>query len=130
MSNWELTGNWSKILQYEHKAICWNHENWKVKLKFQQILIKIQLTSISYNCTSEKFVLSLREKHGLKVSKNKVFKQIFVAKNDEDWRAHFSDGGGSKHLWNIGKLLPDYMAQQPRRQPSSYSLPWELEISL
>jgi hypothetical protein len=26
------------------------------------------------------------------------------------------DVGGSKHLWNVGKLLPDYRAQQPRRQ--------------
>jgi hypothetical protein len=30
------------------------------------------------------------------------------------------DDGGSKHLWNAGKLLPDYTAQQPRRQQSSY----------
>jgi hypothetical protein len=36
--------------------------------------------------------------------------------------------GGSKNLWNIGKLLPDYMAQHPRRQSSSYSLLWEPEI--
>jgi hypothetical protein len=28
------------------------------------------------------------------------------------------DDGGSKHLWNVGKL-PDYTALQPRRQPSS-----------
>jgi hypothetical protein len=26
--------------------------------------------------------------------------------------------GDSKHLWNVGKLLSDYTAQQPRRQPS------------
>jgi hypothetical protein len=32
------------------------------------------------------------------------------------------DDGGSKDLWNVGKILPDYMAQQPRRQPSSYLL--------
>jgi hypothetical protein len=31
------------------------------------------------------------------------------------------DDGGSKHLWNVGKLLPHYTAQQPRRQPSSTS---------
>jgi hypothetical protein len=30
-----------------------------------------------------------------------------------------SDNGGSKHLWNVSKLLPDYTAQQPTRQPSS-----------
>jgi hypothetical protein len=29
------------------------------------------------------------------------------------------DDGGSKDLWNVGKLLPDYTALQPKRQPSS-----------
>jgi hypothetical protein len=33
----------------------------------------------------------------------------------------YPNDGGSKYLWNFGKLLPDYTAQQPRRQPSSYS---------
>jgi hypothetical protein len=33
------------------------------------------------------------------------------------------DDGGSKRLWNIGKILPDYTAQQLGRQPSSYSPP-------
>jgi hypothetical protein len=40
------------------------------------------------------------------------------------------DDGGSKDLWNVGKLLPDYMALQPTRQPSSYSPPWEPKILL
>jgi hypothetical protein len=40
------------------------------------------------------------------------------------------DDGGSKDLWNVGKLLPDYTALQPRRQPSSYSPPWEPQILL
>jgi hypothetical protein len=39
------------------------------------------------------------------------------------------DDAGSKHLWNVRKLLPDYMVQNPRRQPSSYSPPWKPEIS-
>jgi hypothetical protein len=39
-----------------------------------------------------------------------------------------SDDGGSKDLWNVGKLLPDYTVLQPRRQPSSYSPPWEPQI--
>jgi hypothetical protein len=30
------------------------------------------------------------------------------------------DDGGSKDHLNVGKLLPDYTALQPRRQPSSY----------
>jgi hypothetical protein len=34
------------------------------------------------------------------------------------------------YLIDVGKLLPDYTAQQSRRQPSSYSPSWELEISL
>jgi hypothetical protein len=40
------------------------------------------------------------------------------------------DDGGSKDLSNVGELLPDYTAQQPRRQPSSYSPPWEHQILL
>jgi hypothetical protein len=43
---------------------------------------------------------------------------------------HRPDDGGNKHLWNVGELLPDYTALQPRRQPSSYSPPWEPEISI
>jgi hypothetical protein len=39
------------------------------------------------------------------------------------------DDGGSKHLWNVGKHLPDYTAQQTKRQPSSYSPSREPEIS-
>jgi hypothetical protein len=39
------------------------------------------------------------------------------------------DDGGSKYLWNVGKLLPDYTTQHPRRQPSASSPPWETEIS-
>jgi hypothetical protein len=41
---------------------------------------------------------------------------------------HRPGDGGSKDLWNVGKLLPDYTALQPRRQPSSYSPPWEPHI--
>jgi hypothetical protein len=43
---------------------------------------------------------------------------------------HRPDDGGSKNLWNVGKLLPDYTVQQPRRRSSSYSPPWEPEILL
>jgi hypothetical protein len=34
-------------------------------------------------------------------------------------KPHRPDDGRSKDLWNVGKLLPDYTALQPRRQPSS-----------
>jgi hypothetical protein len=33
--------------------------------------------------------------------------------------AHRPDDGGSKDLWNVGKLLPDYTVLRPRRQQSS-----------
>jgi hypothetical protein len=33
---------------------------------------------------------------------------------------HRLGDGGSKDVWNVGKLLPDYTALQPRRQPSSH----------
>jgi hypothetical protein len=32
------------------------------------------------------------------------------------------DDGGRKHLWNVGKLVPDYTAQQPTIQPSLCSM--------
>jgi hypothetical protein len=32
---------------------------------------------------------------------------------------HQGGNGGRKCLWNVGKLLPDYTALQPRRHPSS-----------
>jgi hypothetical protein len=38
------------------------------------------------------------------------------------------DDGGGRYLWNVGKLIPVYRALQPRRQPSSYSPPWEPQI--
>jgi hypothetical protein len=38
------------------------------------------------------------------------------------------DDGGSKDLRNVGKLLPGYTVLQPRRQPSSYSPLWKLQI--
>jgi hypothetical protein len=38
------------------------------------------------------------------------------------------DDGGSKHLWNVDKLLPDYTTQQPRTQSSSYSPPQKPQI--
>jgi hypothetical protein len=44
------------------------------------------------------------------------------------WSYHCPDDGGSKHLWNVSKLLSDYVVLQPRRQPSSYLLPWQPEI--
>jgi hypothetical protein len=37
--------------------------------------------------------------------------------------------GGSNHSWNASKLLPDYTAQKLTRQPSSYSPPWEHQIT-
>jgi hypothetical protein len=35
---------------------------------------------------------------------------------------HCPDDGGSKYLCNVGKFLPDHMALQPRRQPSSNAI--------
>jgi hypothetical protein len=32
---------------------------------------------------------------------------------------HGPDDGGSKHFLNVGKILSDYTAQQPKRHPSS-----------
>jgi hypothetical protein len=37
-----------------------------------------------------------------------------IIKYEDD--CHQGDDGGIKHLWNVGKLLPYYTAQHPRRQ--------------
>jgi hypothetical protein len=42
---------------------------------------------------------------------------------------HHSDNGGSMLLWNVGQLERDYMTLHPRRLQTSYSPPWEPEIS-
>jgi hypothetical protein len=42
--------------------------------------------------------------------------------------SHRLDDGDSKHLWNVGKLLPDYTVQHPRRQPRSYS--WNIKCRM
>jgi hypothetical protein len=42
-----------------------------------------------------------------------------TGKFDDLFSGDCPDDGGSKHLWNVDKLLPDYTAQQPRRQSSS-----------
>jgi hypothetical protein len=40
--------------------------------------------------------------------------------NFSSYNKHHAGYGGSKHLWNVGQLLPDYMVQHPRRKSSSY----------
>jgi hypothetical protein len=44
-------------------------------------------------------------------------------------RCHRPDDGGSKHHCYVGKPRPNHTAQHPRRRSSSYSPPWEPEIS-
>jgi hypothetical protein len=41
---------------------------------------------------------------------------------------HRPDDGGSTDLWNFRKLIPVYLALQPRKQPSSYISPWEHQV--
>jgi hypothetical protein len=53
-----------------------------------------------------------------------------VVEVNRHFRGDRPDDEGSKHLWNVGKLLPDYKVQIPEdSQSSSYSPPWEPEIS-
>jgi hypothetical protein len=44
-------------------------------------------------------------------------------------RIRHPENGGSTHLRNFCLLQRDYKAQYPRRLSSSYSLPWEPQIS-
>jgi hypothetical protein len=45
-----------------------------------------------------------------------IYLKVIYSQGDDDHRLH---DGSSKHLWNVGKLMPDYIAQPPRRQSSS-----------
>jgi hypothetical protein len=47
----------------------------------------------------------------------RIYEALRIKKNF--FTTHRPDDGDSKDLLNVGKLLPDYIAQQPRRQPSS-----------
>jgi hypothetical protein len=53
-----------------------------------------------------------------------------MTQNSSAFYTYSPDDGGSKHLWNFGKLVPDYTAQQPKNSHLSYSPPWEPQISL
>lgn len=39
-----------------------------------------------------------------------------------------NDDEDSKYLWNVDKIIPDYTAQQPKRQISSDSPLWKPKI--
>jgi hypothetical protein len=43
---------------------------------------------------------------------------------------YFSDDGGSNDLWYVGKFLPDYMALQCKKQPSSHLPSLKLKVLL
>jgi hypothetical protein len=43
-------------------------------------------------------------------------------------RSNLVRSGAYKHLWNVGKLLPDYTAQHPWRQSSSRFIPMKLSL--
>jgi hypothetical protein len=45
------------------------------------------------------------------------------------WLIHSFFDRGSKHNSKVSQFLPEYMAQHPRRQSSSYSFSWEPQIS-
>jgi hypothetical protein len=57
-----------------------------------------------------------------------TFQRSLLPPSSGRWVTYCPDDEGSKHLWNVGQFLPNYTAQHPRRQSSSYS-PWEPEIS-
>jgi hypothetical protein len=53
------------------------------------------------------------------IGHNNLFPSFYLSTLWSMTTANRPDDGDSKDLWNVGKLLPDYTALQPRRQPSS-----------
>jgi hypothetical protein len=56
------------------------------------------------------------------------FKAVLTLGSCVRWR-HRLDDGGSTHVWNVGRHQFDCTALYPRRLWTSYSAPWEPEIS-
>jgi hypothetical protein len=56
------------------------------------------------------------------LTKTKQHTEINLTPLEGEFQGDRPDDGGSKNLWNVGKVLPAYTAQQPRRQPSAFSV--------
>jgi hypothetical protein len=71
----------------------------------------------SMHCTLPKYI-SLQSILILSSQTERILKMVVFCPDD----------GDSKELWNVDKLLPDYTALRPRRQPSSFSPQWQPQI--
>jgi hypothetical protein len=71
---------------------------------------------------------TLRKLFSRKASLSNVDLVSLVSRHAVSW-CLCPDDRGSTDLWNVGKLIPFYTALQPTRQLSSYSLPWEPQVT-
>jgi hypothetical protein len=121
--------------------LCWRHRPWcSIKYSFGILLYCKEYTFpnlSSQNKTNQVIVNNII--WFVKIMKIAVFWVVAPWSLVEVYQRsrgpcclhhHHPDDGGSKDLWNVGKLLPDYTAIQPRRQPSSYSPQCEPQILL
>jgi hypothetical protein len=71
------------------------------------------------NLYGEDTLCYVRRLEALRIKKAKRLCPLFFLLGCRDQGTvpltHRPDDGGSEYLWNVGKLLPDYTAQQPRR---------------
>jgi hypothetical protein len=117
----------------EYRKVC-KYEEGEVQLWSTPTELQMQLTWNTgqndlcdlYKIIKNIFLLEVSGSHsGMKMT---VFWVVASCSSVEGYRRfrgacrlyHQGTDGGSKHLWKVGNLLPDFTAQQPRRQSSSY----------
>jgi hypothetical protein len=96
---------------------------------WQYAPLKRRSTIILHGSTSLKTILNIALIEAARTSETSVDNYFTRQYIPEDNSEHRPDDGGSTYLWNVGRQL-FYTAVHPRRQFwTSYSPPWELEIS-
>jgi hypothetical protein len=108
----EKKSRWESRIRQRNWQQGWDHAQWLasylccspniISVRFQVVTAANMKMAVSWNIA----LCSLVEVH-------RRFSSTY-------WLHHQGDKDvGSEHLWNVGKLLPDYTAQYSRKQPSS-----------
>jgi hypothetical protein len=120
---WALVGNEALVLYFSTPRIRHFSRISLLQLIFIFLMmeaVRTSETSVYSNETTRRYIPDSQTWEP-EISHWKCFTEAYFL--------HRPDDGCSTHLWNTGQRLVDYTEQHPRKQSSSYSLPWEPEIS-
>jgi hypothetical protein len=114
------------------------HSEITITFKIRQLVLKVRPHTESKSFSrSHKPCLQFWKYHLVIIKKFRAFWDVAPCshvKVDRRFRGayclhHQGDDRGSTHLWNVGPLQRDYTALHPRKPKTSYSPPWEPEVS-